>query len=144
MTKPASVAKQHLPRMSFVDLFAGLGGFHSALAGLCHRCVMASEIDLDLQRLYELNHGIRPKGDIRKIPVAQVPDHDILCAGFPCQPYSKAGSQQGLDCTKWGDLIKQVFRILRAKRPQFIILENVPNLVRHADGEPGNISGTNC
>jgi len=120
--------------LRFVDLFAGLGGFHAALSKLGHRCVMASEIDPDLQRFYELNHGLRPLGDIRGIQVDEMPDHEILCAGFPCQPYSKAGSQQGLECSKWGDLIKQVFRILDAKRPRFIILENVPNLVRHADG----------
>lgn len=121
--------------LAFVDLFAGLGGFHAALRSLGHRCVMASEVDPSLQDLYERNHGIRPKGDIRLIAVEEVPEHDVLCAGFPCQPYSKAGAQQGLECTKWGDLIKQVFRILEAKRPTHIILENVPNLVRHAGGE---------
>jgi len=129
----------HTPKntggFTFVDLFAGLGGFHAALASLGHRCVMAAEIDPDLQNLYERNHGLRPKGDVRGIAVADIPDHDILCAGFPCQPYSKAGSQHGMDCTKWGDLIKQVFRILHAKRPRYIVLENVPNLVRHAGGE---------
>lgn len=129
----------HTPKSSrslaFVDLFAGLGGFHAALAGLGHRCVMASEIDSELQNFYERNHGLRPKGDVRLIPVGDIPDHDILCAGFPCQPYSKAGLQHGMDCTKWGDLIKQVFRILHAKRPRYIVLENVPNLVRHAGGE---------
>jgi DNA (cytosine-5)-methyltransferase 1 len=119
----------------FIDLFAGLGGFHAALTDLGHRCVMASEIDPDLQNIYEVNHGIRPKGDVRSISVDEIPDHEILCAGFPCQPYSKAGSQHGMECTKWGDLIKQVFRILDAKRPRYIVLENVPNLVRHAGGE---------
>jgi DNA (cytosine-5)-methyltransferase 1 len=121
--------------LTFVDLFAGLGGFHAALASLGHNCVMASEIDPELQSFYELNHGLRPKGDVRLIAIEEIPDHDILCAGFPCQPYSKAGLQHGMDCTKWGDLIKQVFRILQAKRPQYILLENVPNLVRHAGGE---------
>lgn len=135
MTNAGSIRSGNAPRLKFIDLFAGLGGFHAALAGLGHQCVMASEIDLDLQKLYELNHGILPKGDIREIPIEEIPDHDILCAGFPCQPYSKAGAQRGLECTKWGDLIKQVFRILHAKRPRFITLENVPNLVRHADGE---------
>lgn len=120
--------------LRFVDLFAGLGGFHAALAGLGHRCVMASEVDPELQGLYELNHGLRPKGDIREIAIGDVPDHDVLCAGFPCQPYSKAGLQRGLECTRWGDLIGQVFRILEAKRPRFIVLENVPNLVKHAGG----------
>ncbi|MHB0664172.1 DNA (cytosine-5-)-methyltransferase [Roseomonas mucosa] len=123
------------PSLRFIDLFAGLGGFHAALASLGHRCVMASEVDPELQDIYERNHGIRPKGDIRLIEAADVPDHDVLCAGFPCQPYSKAGAQRGLECTRWGDLINQVFRILEAKRPEFILLENVPNLVRHAEGQ---------
>ena len=96
---------------------------------------MASEVDPELQEIYERNHGIRPKGDIRLIEATDVPDHDVLCAGFPCQPYSKAGAQRGLECTRWGDLINQVFRILEAKRPEFILLENVPNLVRHAEGQ---------
>lgn len=121
--------------LRFIDLFAGLGGFHAALASLGHQCVMASEIDPELQDLYEQNHGIRPRGDIRLVEVADVPDHDVLCAGFPCQPYSKAGAQRGLECTRWGDLINQVFRFLDAKRPEFILLENVPNLVRHAEGQ---------
>jgi DNA (cytosine-5)-methyltransferase 1 len=135
MTSASPLVPNDIGSLAFVDLFAGLGGFHAALAGLGHRCVMASEIDPDLQRFYELNHGIRPKGDVRLIAVEEIPDHDILCAGFPCQPYSKAGAQHGMDCTKWGDLIKQVFRILHAKRPRYILLENVPNLVRHAGGE---------
>ena len=86
-------------KLDFIDLFAGLGGFHAALTRLGHRCVMASEIDPDLQGFYELNHGLRPRGDIRHIAVEDIPDHQILCAGFPCQPYSKAGLQQGMDCT---------------------------------------------
>lgn len=121
--------------LRFVDLFAGLGGFHAALAGLGHRCVMASEVDPELQAIYERNFGILPKGDVRGVEAADVPEHEVLCAGFPCQPYSKAGRQKGLECTRWGDLINQVFRILDARRPEFIILENVPNLVRHAGGE---------
>jgi DNA (cytosine-5)-methyltransferase 1 len=96
---------------------------------------MASEIDPELQNLYEKNHGLRPRGDIRQIEIDEIPEHDLLCAGFPCQPYSKAGAQKGLECTKWGDLINQVFRILHARRPEFILLENVPNLVRHAEGQ---------
>jgi DNA (cytosine-5)-methyltransferase 1 len=135
MIDSLSIPHSNATGLRFIDLFAGLGGFHAALADLGHNCVMASEIDPELQALYELNHGIRPRGDIRAIGVEDIPDHDVLCAGFPCQPYSKAGSQHGMDCTKWGDLIKQVFRILQAKRPQYIVLENVPNLVRHADGE---------
>lgn len=122
-------------QLRFVDLFAGLGGFHMALTNLGHQCVMASEVDADLQDLYERNHGLRPLGDVRTILPQEVPEHEVLCAGFPCQPYSKAGAQRGLECTRWGDLIEQVFRILETRRPKFIILENVPNLVRHAGGK---------
>jgi DNA (cytosine-5)-methyltransferase 1 len=120
--------------MRFVDLFAGLGGFHVALSKLGHVCVLASEIDPVLQALYENNFGVKPKGDVRRIKESDVPSHDILCAGFPCQPFSKAGEQQGLDCPDWGDLFGEVVKFLRASEPRFFILENVPNLERHDRG----------
>lgn len=119
--------------MRFIDLFAGLGGFHQALTQLGHRCVFASELDPELAELYEKNFGLRPSGDIR-VTYKQVPPHDILCAGFPCQPFSKAGEQKGLRCPQWGDLIDYVVAILRRNRPEFFIIENVPNLVRHNEG----------
>ena len=89
--------------MRFIDLFAGLGGFHQALESIGHECVFASELNNDLADLYERNFGVRPHGDIRQA-IDQVPAHDILCAGFPCQPFSKAGEQKGFDCPQWGDL----------------------------------------
>ena len=116
-------------------MFAGLGGFHLALARLRHRCVFASEIDDGLVELYEENFGIRPAGDIRDVGVSEIPDHEILCAGSPCQPFSKAGEQHGLSCPKWGDLLDHVLRIVRARKPEYLILENVPNLKRHNEGE---------
>lgn len=121
--------------LRFIDLFAGLGGFHQALKALGHQCVFACEIDDDLASLYEKNFGLRPHGDIRDLDIASVPDHDILCAGFPCQPFSKAGDQQGLQCPQWGDLIDYVIRILRTHKPRYFIIENVPNLVRHNQGK---------
>ena len=121
--------------MRFIDLFAGLGGFHLALARLGHRCVFASEIDADLADLYEQNLGLRPAGDIRKVRISDIPAHQILCAGCPCQPFSKAGGQHGLNCPKWGDLLEYVLRIARARQPEYLILENVPNLKRHNEGE---------
>ena len=121
--------------MRFIDLFAGLGGFHLALARLGNRCVFASEIDPTLRVLYEANYGIRPAGDILSVPISEVPDHDILCAGSPCQPFSKAGEQQGIECPKWGNLLGHVLRIARARKPRFLLLENVPNLKRHNSGE---------
>lgn len=120
--------------LRFSDLFSGLGGFHVAIDGLGGTCVFAAEIQEHLQGLYEQNFGIRPHGDIKAIKPNDVPDHDLLCAGFPCQPFSKAGDQLGFECTKQGDLFFTVVKILRAKRPTLFILENVPNILKHDEG----------
>lgn len=121
-------------RLKFVDLFSGLGGFHAALKRLGHECVFASEIDAKLQDLYHANFGIRPFADIRHC-WKDVPSHDILCAGFPCQPFSKAGSQLGFECPESGDLFEYILRIIDRHTPRFLIFENVPNILRHADGK---------
>lgn len=120
--------------MKFIDLFAGLGGFHQALGRLGHECVFASELNKDLASLYERNFGIRPHGDIRESHEL-VPAHDILCAGFPCQPFSKAGDQLGFDCPQWGDLFDFMIKIIERHEPRFLIIENVPNLMRHNGGK---------
>lgn len=120
--------------MKFVDLFAGLGGFHLALRRLGHECVFACEIDPELRRIYRLNFGIEPFGDIRELREDDVPDHDILCAGFPCQPFSKAGNQLGFSDPILGGLIWDVMRIVQRRRPTYVILENVPNFERHNRG----------
>src|SRR4051794_32900792 len=99
--------------LRFIYLFSGLGGFHLPLSSLGHTCVFACEVDQRLANLYEKNFGLRPHADIRTLDIATLPSHDILCAGFPCQPFSKAGEQQGLECPQWGDLIDYVVRILR-------------------------------
>ncbi len=121
--------------MKFIDLFAGLGGFHLALQKLGHTCVFASELEEDLQELYKKNFGLTPYGDIRGIRIADIPAHDILCAGVPCQPFSKAGEQQGFTCPKWGDLFDYVLQIARHHKTKYLILENVPNLQRHDRGQ---------
>lgn len=118
--------------LRFVDLFAGIGGFHLALADpeFQGECVFASEIDPACQAVYRDAFGHTPDGDIRLITGADpaaVPDHDVLCAGFPCQPFSKSGHQRGMDETR-GTLFWDILRILEAKRPPFFILENVRNL----------------
>ncbi|MBY3158984.1 DNA (cytosine-5-)-methyltransferase [Rhizobium laguerreae] len=120
--------------MKFIDLFAGLGGFHQALGRLGHECVFASELNKDLANLYERNFGVRPHGDIRE-SYELVPAHDILCAGFPCQPFSKAGDQLGFDCPQWGDLFDFMIKIIERHEPRFLIIENVPNLMRHNGGK---------
>jgi DNA (cytosine-5)-methyltransferase 1 len=121
--------------MRFIDLFAGLGGFHVAMERLGHVCVFASEINEDLRGVYKVNFGIEPAGDIRQVSLKSVPQHDVLCAGFPCQPFSKAGDQQGLNCPKWGDLFDYVLKIIRHRKPRYFILENVPNLKQHRNGQ---------
>lgn len=133
-----SQAEGYEGRMKFIDLFAGLGGFHLALNQLGHECVFACEQDEDLRQLYERNFGITPAGDIRLVSVEDIPPHDILCAGFPCQPFSKAGDQQGFDCPNWGDLFDYVLRIIRYHEPHYLILENVPNITRHNNGNTWN------
>jgi DNA (cytosine-5)-methyltransferase 1 len=126
--------------MKFIDLFAGLGGFHKALHELGHECVFASEINLVLQPLYYENWGIEAKGDIRKIvrdDIDSIPPHDILCAGFPCQPFSKAGKQLGREDNR-GNLFDEIVKILKYRKPTYFILENVPFIKQHDNEETWN------
>ena len=113
--------------MRFIDLFAGIGGFHRALSDLGHECVFACEIDKELKSLYKENFNQEISGDISNINASAVPDHDILCAGFPCQPFSKAGLQLGLADQIRGTLFESIVKILRKRKPKYLILENVGN-----------------
>lgn len=121
-------------KFTFVDLFAGIGGFHLAMHELGGKCVFASEWDRDAQATYEANYGIRPHGDITKIDERDIPAHDVLCAGFPCQPFSKAGKQEGFEDETKGTLFFDIERILKHHHTKYIILENVRNLVAHDNG----------
>ena len=125
--------------LHFIDLFAGLGGFHQALASRDAKCVFASELNQDLAELYKRNFGIQPHGDIKEVDLNSIAAHDVLCAGFPCQPFSKAGNQKGLECPQWGNLFDYVIEILRLKRPRYFIIENVPNLIRHDSGKTWDV-----
>jgi len=113
-------------QLKFIDLFAGLGGFHIALKELGHKCVYASEIKETLKELYRENFGIEPEGDIKKANIHKIPRHDILCAGFPCQPFSKAGKKLGRKDNTIGNLFDDIIKILAYHKPEFFILENVP------------------
>jgi len=127
--------------MRFIDLFAGLGGFHKALHELGHECVFASELDPTLREVYKTNWGIEPKGDIKKIvenDIDSIPTHDILCAGFPCQPFSKAGKQEGREDKVRGNLFEEIVKILKHRKPQYFILENVPYIKQHDNEETWN------
>lgn len=121
--------------MKFIDLFAGLGGFHIALSRLGHKCVYACEINPRLNDLYKKNFpGIDVGYDITKVDLSKIPNYDILCAGFPCQPFSKAGNQDGFNHKIAGEMFEEIIRFLKFHRPSFIILENVANLFKHNRG----------
>ena len=122
-------------QLRFIDLFAGLGGFHLALRNLGHRCVFASEIDETLRATYLENFGMTPYGDIRDVEVENIPSHDILCAGFPCQPFSKARDYSEPGDPELSELYLQILRVIRHHHPKFLILENVPNFEKHEDGQ---------
>lgn len=114
----------------FVDLFCGIGGFHAALSALGGECVYAVDIDGAAAAVYKRNWGIDPLGDITEVAndsKVSVPDHDVLCAGFPCQPFSKSGFQRGMDETR-GTLYWNILRIIESRQPALVLLENVRNL----------------
>jgi DNA (cytosine-5)-methyltransferase 1 len=119
---------------SFVDLFAGLGGFHVAGRNLGGTCVFASEIQPHLRELYRENFGHEISGDLRDVPATKIPGHDVLFAGFPCQPFSKAGEQLGWEDATRGTLFWDIARVIRRHKPRLVLLENVANFVHHDDG----------
>lgn len=119
---------------TYIDLFAGIGGFHQAADSLGGRCLFASEIDTEAKRAYIANYNLVPHGDIVKIDTKDIPDHDVLLAGFPCQPFSIIGNRLGFDDIR-GTLFFEIARILKEKRPKLFILENVKQLSRHNEGK---------
>ena len=123
------------PLKTFVDFFCGVGGFHLAASSLGLKCVFASDIDETARRIYELNYGITPKGDVSSISEDSVPDHDVFLAGFPCQPFSIIGSREGFEDKKNGTLFFEAARIIRKKLPRAVVLENVRQLATANQGE---------
>jgi DNA (cytosine-5)-methyltransferase 1 len=123
----------------FIDLFCGIGGFRYAIEGVADaigvraECLLSSDIDPDCQKAYEANFGETPAGDIHTIDANSIPDHDILLAGFPCQPFSIIGHRKGFEDAR-GTLFFEIARILEAKKPQAFVLENVKLLVGHNNG----------
>ncbi len=122
---------------TYIDLFAGIGGFHLAADALGGKCLFASEIDAEAKKAYYANYGIMPSGDITKISNEEIPDHDVLLAGFPCQPFSIIGNRLGFDDIR-GTLFFEIARILKAKTPPIFVLENVKQLSRHNQGKTLN------
>jgi len=119
--------------LRFIDLFCGIGGFRQALEGFGHNCVFSSDWDRQAQWVYEKNYGELPVGDLTAVSEGDVPPHDILCGGFPCQPFSISGNQHGFRDAR-GTLLFEVIRIARAHQPLVLLLENVRNYLRHDEG----------
>ena len=133
MIKLNKKQKNALKGVKFCDLFAGIGAFRTALESFGAECVFSSEWDKDAQQTYEMNYGDCPAGDITKIDEKDIPCHDILCAGFPCQPFSISGKQLGFNDTR-GTLFFDVARIVKYHKPKVILLENVKNFAAHDNG----------
>ena len=120
-------------KFTFIDLFAGIGGIRIAFERAGGECVFSSEWDKASQDTYEANFGERPRGDITKIPTSEIPNHNILTGGFPCQAFSVIGSRKGFADTR-GTLFFEIERILKDKQPEAFLLENVRQLVTHDHG----------
>ena len=129
-----------MEKLRFIDLFCGIGGFRVAMDQACiendliPQCVFSSDIDPYCQDSYEANFGHRPTGDITKVDPKSIPDHDILFAGFPCQPFSIIGQMKGFDDTR-GTLFFHIANIIKEKQPKAFVLENVKQLVGHDKGK---------
>jgi len=124
-SRPADQGSKRLK--TFIDLFCGIGGFHVAASNLGMECVFACDIDAEARRAYQHNFGIHAHGDITSINAKDIPDHDLLCAGFPCQPFSVIGSRQGFGDPR-GTLFFEIIRIIEEKQPKVVLLENVRQL----------------
>lgn len=124
--------------LSFIDLFSGIGGFHLAMQSYGVKCAFASEWDKHAAQVYFNNFGIQPAGDITKIDERDIPQHDILCAGFPCQAFSVSGNQKGFEDTR-GTLFFDIARIAIYHQPKVLFLENVKNLTKHDKGRTFNV-----
>lgn len=127
------IKEQLLKGYTFIDLFAGLGGFRIALESLGAKCVYSNEWDEPVQKVYAQNFGDIPEGDITQVDETTIPVHDILCAGFPCQAFSISGKQRGFEDSR-GTLFFNVAKIVKAKKPKIVFMENVKNFATHDGG----------
>lgn len=122
------------PKFTFIDLFAGIGGMRQAFEAHGGKCVFSSEWDKFAQQTYQANFGEKPHGDITQIPSSVIPRHDILIAGFPCQPFSHAGLKKGFMDTR-GTLFFDIARIINDRKPSLVLLENVKGFASHDKGQ---------
>jgi DNA (cytosine-5)-methyltransferase 1 len=122
-----------ITKFKFIDLFCGIGGFHQALTNINGECVFACDIDEKCREIYEENYKLKPSGDITTVDIDKIPAFDVLCGGFPCQPFSKAGQQKGFNDDR-GNLFFNICSIVKRHNPKYLLLENVRNLSSHDDG----------
>ncbi|MBD1583446.1 DNA (cytosine-5-)-methyltransferase [Pseudoalteromonas sp. S16_S37] len=134
MTHKVEQEKNKNKKFTFIDLFAGIGGIRRAFESIDGGCVFSSEIDLYAQHTYYANYGVVPFGDITKIEKSSIPDHDILCGGFPCQPFSSIGKREGFAHPTQGTMFDEVLKVIDEKHPKVVFLENVPGIVNHDNG----------
>ena len=125
-------------KLKFIDLFCGIGGFRIALEKLGFECVFSCDIDEHAREIYYANFGEYPQKDIKNVDINKIPNFDVLCAGFPCQPFSVAGKRNGFNDTR-GTLFFEIEKILKIKKPKYFILENVVGLLTHDKGKTFNI-----
>ena len=129
------VDNKALKDYKFIDLFCGIGGFHLALSSFGAKCVFASDIDKNAREVYKNNFGMEPYGDITQIKVDDIPQHDIICAGFPCQPFSISGNRKGFEDEQGrGKLFFNIVDIAKYHKPKALLLENVKNFEKHDNG----------
>ncbi len=128
------IEKKSLSGYTFIDLFAGLGGFRISLESLGAKCIYSNDWNISVQKVYAENFGETPEGDITQVDEHTIPDHDILCAGFPCQAFSISGKQRGFEDSR-GTLFFDVARIVKAKKPKVVFMENVKNFATHDNGK---------
>jgi len=126
--------EQTMEKLKFIDLFCGIGGFHQALTSLGHECVLACDIDKFCQQNYKENYGVDVVKDVKEINETNVPDFDIITGGFPCQPFSNGGNKKAFDDDR-GLLFDEIMRIAKIKKPRFMFLENVKNILTVSNGE---------
>mgnify|MGYP001377619352 CR=1 FL=1 len=129
------MAKKRCTKIRYVDLFCGLGAFHTAFKRhnknnkTKYKCVFACDINEGVRKIYEENYKLKPEGDINNVDIDAMPDFDLLCAGFPCQPFSIAGKKKGFKDKTKGNLFYKILDIIDAKQPKTLFLENVKNLL---------------
>ena len=132
--KDKEIVAPSLPKMKFIDLFCGVGGFHQGLESFNCECLLASDIDSHCRQVYKDNYGIEPNPDVRTIDPNNLPDLDIIAGGFPCQAFSNAGKKKMFD-DKRGLLFDEIIRIAQSKQPKFMFLENVKHILKVGNGK---------